>query len=83
MSVSVPNARLAIWGEYWMAEVIRNGRMAHIRAEYKVSAKRGRRVKFEGRPAVITSAKGCYLYLRFDGHSRTAGPFHPRWAIEY
>jgi hypothetical protein len=61
------------------------GAMESIRLHYGVPAFRGRRVKFEGRPATITSAiRNTYLRLRFDGQSQTHHyVFHPLWEIDY
>lgn len=56
----------------------------YIRKSYGVPAKRGARVTYEGNPAVITSSKGKYIRLRFDGKTNTHnGVFHPTWSIEY
>jgi hypothetical protein len=57
-----------------------------IRKRYGCPAKRGKAVKFEGRPAVITGtprSHGHHLNLRFDGEAKTTGPFHPLWEIDY
>lgn len=57
-----------------------------IRKRYGCPAKRGVAVTFEGRPAVITGtprSHGHHLNLRFDGETKTIGPFHPLWEIDY
>lgn len=55
----------------------------YIRDTYKVPAKRGMRIIFEGkRRGVITGAKGCYLRIRLDG-GKHSGNYHPTWEIEY
>lgn len=55
-----------------------------IRRRYGVPATRGRRVKFEGRVAIITSAEGYYLRMKFLGADKTHGaPFHPLWHIDW
>lgn len=57
--------------------------LTSIRDRYGVPARRGARVEFEGRPATITSGRGHYIYLRFDGEHRPQGPFHPLWHMDY
>ena len=61
------------------------GAMESIRDYYGVPVYRGMPVKFEGRPAVITSAiRNTYLRLRFDGEKRTDHyVYHPLWEIDY
>lgn len=56
--------------------------MQYIRDYYKVPAKRGMRVIVDGEPGVITSARGCYLMVRFDGCSWSK-TCHPTWRVEY
>ena len=58
--------------------------LVEIRRRYGVPATRGRWVEFEGRPAVITSARGHHLRLRFAHETRTCpGVFHPLWCMDY
>jgi hypothetical protein len=57
--------------------------LSSIRDRYGVPAKRGTMVTFEGRKARITSGRGHYFYLRFEGEHRPQGPFHPLWEIDY
>lgn len=59
--------------------------MASIRRYYGVPARRGKAVKYKGRPAVITSAiRNTYLRLRFDGKKGTDQyVYHPLFAIDY
>lgn len=57
--------------------------LTSIRDRYGVPAKRGMKVKFEGRPATITSGRGHHFYLRFEGEHCPQGPFHPLWEIDY
>ena len=54
----------------------------YIRRTYKVPAARGVRVTVDGRPGVITSGKGGYVMVRFDGQKRPL-PCHPTWRVEY
>lgn len=57
-----------------------------IRKRYGCPAGRGKRVKFQGRAAVITGTPRCHghhLNLRFDGEAKVTGPFHPLWEIDY
>ena len=58
--------------------------LAYIRHSYGVPARRGARVLYQGKPAVITSAPRSYLRLRFDGEKRaTRKVYHPTWQIQY
>lgn len=41
--------------------------MDYIRKRYNIPAKRGGRVKFQGKEGVIIGAKGAYLRIRIDG----------------
>lgn len=56
--------------------------MAWVRQYYGVPAKRGGKVLFEGRPAVITSTRGPHLRIRLDGERRSI-PIHPTWEVVY
>lgn len=66
--------------------LLRHSEMASLRRYYGVPAKRGGRVAFtwrERREGTILSARGHKLWIRFDGDTHRAGPFHPTWEIEY
>ena len=54
----------------------------YVRRTYRVPAARGVRVTVDGRPGVITSGKGGYVMVRFDGTRRPL-PCHPTWRVEY
>jgi len=56
--------------------------MAYIRSLYAVPAKRGMRVTVDGKLGRITSARGGYIMVRFDGDSFSK-PCHPTWRVEY
>ena len=56
--------------------------MATIRRSRKVPAKRGMSCRVDGRPGVIKSAKGGYVYVLFEGTDFTM-PCHPTWRFEY
>ena len=57
--------------------------MQYIRETYKVPAKRGGRVRYQGKSlGTITSARGPHLRIRLDGEKRP-GIYHPTWKIEY
>lgn len=58
--------------------------MKTIRDQYAVPAKRGMRVKVDGKPGVITgTTRGpMYIRVRFDGDKFTT-PCHPTWEVEY
>jgi len=58
--------------------------MKYVRDYYKVPAKRGGYVKFDGRRAVILSADNGHLNIQFLApcigiHARV----HPTWRMEY
>lgn len=58
--------------------------MARVREQYKVPAKRGGRIRFRGKPGVITGTPrgaGMYLYIRMDTGQRFM--VHPTWEMEY
>jgi hypothetical protein len=64
------------------------GAMESIRRSYGVPVYRGMPVKYEGHPAVITSAiRNTYLRLRFPKdspmYSYRGCVFHPLWEIDY
>lgn len=56
--------------------------MADIRRWYKVPAKRGMRVKVDGKPGRIVSVRGGYIRVLFDG-GKFPLPCHPTWRFEY
>ncbi len=56
--------------------------MAYIRRTYGVPAKRGQRIKFNGKPGVILGSRNARLRIRLDGETFTAN-YHPTWNIEY
>lgn len=53
-----------------------------IRKARNVPARRGMRCRVDGKPGVITSARGGYINVKFDGESFTR-PCHPTWRFEY
>ena len=60
----------------------------YIRDTYNVPCKRGARVRYtwnrKHHEGVITSARGRYIYIRFDGERKTyPAPFHPTWELVY
>lgn len=57
--------------------------MAEIRASRNVPARRGMRVVVDGKPGRITSAKGGYIFVRFEAQPRWSLPCHPTWRVEY
>jgi hypothetical protein len=59
------------------------GGMEHIRKMYNVPARRGGRIRFEGRDiGTIVAARHGRLRVRFDGQKRIAF-LHPTWEVEY
>jgi hypothetical protein len=58
--------------------------MEYIRKTYNVPAKRGARIRFQGRKVGrILSARGPHLRVQWDGLPRRTGLIHPTWAVEY
>lgn len=57
--------------------------MADLRADRNVPARRGMRVVVDGSPGQITSARGGFLWVRFDAGPRRSLPCHPTWRVEY
>lgn len=57
----------------------------YVRARYAVPARRGGRVRFEGRPGRITGFSGGYVLVRLDGEPMRGRPLicHPTWEMEY
>lgn len=53
-----------------------------IRATYGVPAKRGMRIRVQGKEGTINMWRDGYLMVRFDGDNRTK-PVHPKWNITY
>lgn len=57
--------------------------LKYIRNYYQVPAKRGQRIKFQGREGMIATSRGPHLRVRFNddlGHLHT---IHPTWEVEY
>ena len=53
----------------------------YIRKTYKVPAKRGGRIKMQGRPGRILSSNGTHLRIKFDDGRK--GYVHPTWEMVY
>lgn len=58
------------------------GGLEYIKTTYHVPAKRGGKVKFQGKPGIITGTRGPHVLVKFDGESK-AKPCHPTWEMEY
>lgn len=60
-------------------------RMQRIREYYGVPAKRGMRIKTEGKSATITGTThgAMHLRVRFDDEPNRTYPIHPTWKVEY
>lgn len=56
--------------------------MKYIREYYNVPAKRGARIKFDGKMGTIISSNGAKLRIKLDGASYSR-LYHPTWNIEY
>ncbi len=54
----------------------------YVRKYYKVPAKRGMIVTVDGIKGRITSGKGSYIMVRFEGTKNTM-PCHPTWRVTY
>ncbi|ACI12693.1 hypothetical protein PBI_EISH_80 [Mycobacterium phage Eish] len=62
----------------------RKGGFDWIRSTYRVPAKRGMRVVFDGRPGRILSVDGPYLMLHLDSDPKNLRTrVHPTWRMEY
>lgn len=56
--------------------------MSYIRRRRNVPARRGMRVTVNGKPGRITSSRGGYIRVLFDG-ARFPVPCHPTWRVTY
>ena len=56
--------------------------MDYIRNYYKVPAKKGGRVEYEGKPGTIVGSRNAYLLIRLDGE-KEVGSYHPTYNITY
>jgi len=56
--------------------------LAYIRDYYGVPARRGGRVRFDGRDGTIVGAQAQYLRVRLDGDRRPITA-HAKWRMEY
>lgn len=54
----------------------------YFRRQYGVPARRGARVRFNGRIGKVVGTRGPYLLLKFDDEKRTK-IFHPTWDVEW
>lgn len=65
------------------ADHVTNG-IERIRQLYSVPAKRGMRIRVDGRPGRITGARAgtMHLWVRFDGDNHST-PAHPTWRVDY
>lgn len=59
----------------------------YINRTYGLSLKRGSRIEYTGdqkkgaQQGTVTSAAGGYINVRFDGNTKSVGPFHPTWEL--
>lgn len=56
--------------------------MSYIRAHYRVPAKRGALIRFEGKPAMVVGTSGPHLRARIDGQPGVV-TLHPTWHVEW
>lgn len=54
----------------------------YVRWKYGVPAKRGMRVRADGKLGTITNGDGQYIRVRIDGEKQS-GSWHPTWNMEY
>ena len=60
-----------------------SGGMEYIRKTYGVPAKRGGRIRYDGRyTGTIVAAQNGYLHVRFVGQKQISR-LHPTWRVEY
>jgi len=55
---------------------------AYVRNYYRVPAKRGGKITFEGKPGTIVGFRDQYLRARLDGEKEIL-TLHPTWEVEY
>jgi hypothetical protein len=56
--------------------------MNYIRNYYKVPAKRGGKVKYEGKTGIIIGSRLAYLRIRLEGEKEIKS-YHPTYNLEY
>ena len=54
----------------------------YVRDRYGVPARRGARIRFEGRPGTVVAPRGAYVGIRLDGEKRI-GNYHPTWHLDW
>lgn len=57
-----------------------NRDLSYVAERYKVPARVGAPVLFEGKPGRVVGASGPHVLIRLDGE-RLAIPYHPRWHL--
>lgn len=57
--------------------------MRMIRDVYQVPAKRGMKIKYEGRAATIVGTRNARLRIEFDDEEGVVYSAHPTYNIEY
>lgn len=57
--------------------------LAYINTYYKVDARIGGLVRFEGARGVIEDTRDHYLLVRFDENPAALATLHPTWHVEY
>lgn len=56
--------------------------LEYIRRYYRVPAKKGAKITYQGNPGVIRGGTGSYLLVRMEGDKANI-KCHPTWEIEY
>ena len=62
------------------------GDAEYVRYYYRVPAKRGRRIVFDGDPGTITGFRGARVLVRLDKDGYLQGrpmTCHPTWRMDY
>lgn len=59
------------------------GSADYVRRYYRVPAKRGGRIRWDGRPGTIVGFVGQYLRVRLDARPKYVITLHPTYLIEY
>jgi hypothetical protein len=59
--------------------------MSSIRDYYRVPARRGREIEFDGERTVILSAdqSNMHLWIEWPAGSGKRAPIHPTWHVDY
>lgn len=62
--------------------MLNGNKMDYIRNYYKVPAKKGGRVEYEGKAGTIVGTRNAYLRIRLDGEKKIKS-YHPTYNMSY